>query len=55
MKKFYQEPEMIVRNYSFNQSDSVFTESTPEAGGNGDVVDLGKEDIHNGDNIFGNN
>lgn len=55
MKKFYQEPEMIVRNYYFNQSDSVFTVSKPELGGSGDENGLDKDDINNGDDIFGDN
>lgn len=54
MKKYYSEPDVEIRNYSFNPSDSVFTVSHPETGSDGEDIDLGKDDIHDGDDIFGN-
>ncbi len=52
MKKYYSEPELEIRKYSFNPSDSVFTNSTPEVD---DGSGLEKDDGYNGDDIFGNN
>ncbi len=43
MKKFYEEPEMIVRNYVLPPSDVVTTSGVGENGGNGGSLEGGDE------------